>query len=153
MILSFCLFYVSSNEKIITIFYRESQHISDSIVMQIKILMDIPEHIWSAIDNQHFLLATQLFKVAQHINYSLKFEVGNSELANKYPIVGKQWGIISQFKSVIFNECNDVLQCMELSKEVFIIFIQLIFLNDVRIAKILFIFIVSCQLSCIFSIT
>lgn len=86
--------------------------------MQIKILMDIPEQIWSAIDSKDFLLATQLFLLAQHINYSLKFEIGDANLASRYPIVSKQWGIINQFKSLIFNFCNDALQSVHLSIEV-----------------------------------
>ncbi|XP_043472746.1 conserved oligomeric Golgi complex subunit 1 isoform X1 [Leptopilina heterotoma] len=96
---------------------RKSQHISDSVVMQIKILMDIPEHIWSAVDSKDFLLATKVFKIAQHIHFSLKFEVGNAELTSNYPIVGKQWGIINQFKTIIFNGCNNLLQSLDLSKE------------------------------------
>ncbi|XP_012251073.2 conserved oligomeric Golgi complex subunit 1 [Athalia rosae] len=89
----------------------------DSIVMQIKILMDIPEHIWSAIDNEDFLLATQLFLFAQHINYSLRIEIGDSDLANKYPITLKQWGVISHFRNVILTGCDKVLQSLELSIE------------------------------------
>lgn len=80
--------------------------------------MDIPEQIWSAIDAKDFLLATQLFLLAQHINYSLTFEVGDTNLASRYPIVSKQWGIINQFKSLLLNFCNDALQSIELSKEV-----------------------------------
>lgn len=99
-------------------FFRENSYISDSVVMQIKILMDIPEQIWSSIDAKDFLLATQLFLLAQHIHYSLKFEVGDENLATKYPIVSKQWGIINQFKSLIHSFCNDSLQSAELSKEV-----------------------------------
>lgn len=80
--------------------------------------MDIPEQIWSSIDSQNFLLATQLFLLAQHIHYSLTFEVGDENLAKKYPIVSKQWGIINQFKNLILSFCNDCLQSQELSKEV-----------------------------------
>lgn len=80
--------------------------------------MDIPEQIWSSIDAQDFLLATQLFLLAQHIHYSLTFEAGNENLAKKYPLVSKQWGIINQFKNLILNFCNDSLQFQDLPKEV-----------------------------------
>lgn len=40
--------------------------------MQIKILIYIPEQIWTAIDEKNFLRATQLFLLAQHI-YTGKF--------------------------------------------------------------------------------
>jgi hypothetical protein len=86
--------------------------------MLIKILMDIPEQIWLAIDVKNFLLASQLFLLAQHINYSLTFEVGDSNLSIKYPIVSKQWGVINQFKSLITNFCTDILKSIELTEEV-----------------------------------
>ncbi|XP_014207402.1 conserved oligomeric Golgi complex subunit 1 isoform X2 [Copidosoma floridanum] len=95
---------------------KETSDISDSVVMQIKILMDIPEQIWSAIDDKNFLLATQLFLLAQHINYSLTFEVGD-DLPIKYPIVSKQWSIINQFKNLINTFCIESLQSIELSTE------------------------------------
>ncbi|XP_046432315.1 conserved oligomeric Golgi complex subunit 1 isoform X1 [Neodiprion fabricii] len=96
---------------------NKSNEAYDSIVMQIKILMDIPEQIWSAVDTENFLLATQLFLFAQHINYSLRIEVGNSDLATKYPIILKQWGVISHFRNVILTGCNKVLQSLELPVE------------------------------------
>lgn len=84
----------------------------NSVIIQIKILMDIPQYIWSNIENKDLLFATQLYLIAQHINYSLLFEVGNTDLALKYPIVSKQWDVISQFKNIIFTECNNVLQSL-----------------------------------------
>ncbi|XP_043288617.1 conserved oligomeric Golgi complex subunit 1 isoform X2 [Venturia canescens] len=97
---------------------RDSDNISDSVVIQIKILMDIPEHIWSAIDNRDMLFASQLFILAQHVNYSLTFEIGQSVLAKNYPIVAKQWSIISHFRNVIFDQCNETLRSLDLSAEV-----------------------------------
>ncbi|KAK0180195.1 hypothetical protein PV327_005864 [Microctonus hyperodae] len=94
------------------------QNDSDSVIIQIKILMDIPEYIWSAIDNKDFLRASQLFILAQHINYSLTFEVGQAVLAQKYPIVTKQWSIINNFRRIISEECNYTLQLLDLSSEV-----------------------------------
>ncbi|KAL7304408.1 hypothetical protein TKK_0003206 [Trichogramma kaykai] len=94
---------------------KETSSISDSVVIQIKILMDIPEQIWSAIDEKDFLVATQLFLIAQHIKFSLSFEVGEQDLTSKYPIVFKQWGIINQFKNLILTCCNDALLSVELT--------------------------------------
>lgn len=91
------------------------EYISDSIIIQIKILMDIPQYIWTSIEDQNLLLATQLYIIAQHINYSLMFEVGSIELTRKYPIVSKQWDVISQFKNIISNECNNRLQSLDVS--------------------------------------
>lgn len=96
------------------IFCRKG-HVLDSIIIQIKILMDIPQYIWRSIENQNLLFATQLYIIAQYINYSLMFEVGSTELSNKYPIVLKQWDVIMQFKTIISNECNKILQSLDVS--------------------------------------
>ncbi|XP_017889785.1 conserved oligomeric Golgi complex subunit 1 isoform X2 [Ceratina calcarata] len=96
---------------------RNVEGIQDSVIIQIKILMDIPQYIWSNIENKDLLFATQLYLVAQHINYSLLFEVGNTELSIKYPIVSKQWDVISHFKNIIFNECNNVLESLDVQPE------------------------------------
>lgn len=77
--------------------------------------MDIPEYIWTSIENQNLLFATQLYIIAQHINYSLTFEIGSTELSRKYPIVLKQWDIVAQFKNIISNECNKILQSLDVS--------------------------------------
>lgn len=80
--------------------------------------MDIPQHIWLSIERKDLLFATQLYLVAQHINYSLLFEVGGTDLSKKYPLVSKQWDVISQFKNIIINECNNILQSMDVCSEV-----------------------------------
>ncbi|XP_063993601.1 conserved oligomeric Golgi complex subunit 1 isoform X2 [Diachasmimorpha longicaudata] len=92
--------------------------VSDSVVVQIKILMDIPEHIWSAIDDRDILGASQLFILGQHINYSLIFEIGQSVLNERYPLVAKQWCIINNFRSVISCECYKILQSLDLTPEI-----------------------------------
>ncbi|EFN69858.1 Conserved oligomeric Golgi complex subunit 1 [Camponotus floridanus] len=69
-------------------------YVSDSIIIQIKILMDIPQYIWTSIEDQNLLLATQLYIIAQHINYSLMFEVGSIELAHADNAPG---GLVLQF--------------------------------------------------------
>ncbi|XP_076174004.1 conserved oligomeric Golgi complex subunit 1 isoform X2 [Ptiloglossa arizonensis] len=96
---------------------RKLEGIQDSVIIQLKILMDIPQHIWSNIETKNLLFATQLYLVAQHINYSLLFEVGSADLSTKYQIVSKQWDVISQFKNIISNECNNILQSLNVHSE------------------------------------
>lgn len=107
----------------IIFFYRNVEASQDSIIIQIKILMDVPQYIWSSIENKDLLFATQLYLIAQHINYSLLFEVGSTDLSIKYPIVSKQWDVISQFKNIILNKCNNVLQSLDVQPGVGIYFI------------------------------
>lgn len=90
----------------------------DSIIVQIKILMDIPEYIWSAIDDRDLLKASQLFILAQHIHYTLILQVGHNPMKSKFPVVIKQWSSISNFRRIISEECNHTLQSIDLSPEV-----------------------------------
>ncbi|XP_011304064.1 conserved oligomeric Golgi complex subunit 1 isoform X1 [Fopius arisanus] len=94
---------------------RLKSDVFDSVVVQIKILVDIPEYIWSAIDARDILRASQLFILGQHINYSLTFEIGQSVLNERYPLVGKQWCIINNFRSIISGECSKTLQSLDLT--------------------------------------
>ncbi|KYQ53960.1 Conserved oligomeric Golgi complex subunit 1 [Trachymyrmex zeteki] len=114
------------------------RHIFDSVIIQIKILMDIPQYIWTSIENQNLLFATQLYIIAQHINYSLMFEVGSTELSRRYPIVSKQWDVIMQFKNIIFNECNKILQSLDVSTiNAANCLVSLVFLNESSFADLL----------------
>ncbi|XP_034935180.1 conserved oligomeric Golgi complex subunit 1 isoform X2 [Chelonus insularis] len=97
---------------------HEEKNVMDAVIVQIKILMDIPEHIWSAIDDKNLMRASQLFILAQHINYSLIFEVGQANLAQKYPVVTKQWSMISNFRRIIAEECHHILGSTDLTPEV-----------------------------------
>ena len=117
---------------------RNLEGIQDSVIIQIKILMDIPQHIWSSIENKDLLFASQLYLVAQHINYSLLFEVGSADLSNKYPIISKQWDVISQFKNIIINECNNILQSLDVqSKSVANCLAALVLLNGTSFSDLL----------------
>ncbi|XP_074110677.1 conserved oligomeric Golgi complex subunit 1 [Cotesia typhae] len=89
----------------------------DAIIVQIKILMDIPEYIWSAIDDRDLLKASQLFILAQHIHYTLILQVGHNPMKSKFPVVIKQWSSISNFRRIISEECNHTLKSIDLSPE------------------------------------
>jgi hypothetical protein len=45
-----------------------------SVAIQIKILMDIPEQIWSAVEKEDYILGAQLFLFARHINTGKRLE-------------------------------------------------------------------------------
>lgn len=97
---------------------RKSTSALEAIVVQIKILMDIPEQMWSSVDNNNLLQAAQLFLLARYVNYNLKFEIGEEKLTKSYSVVNKQWRIISQFKDVIFKSSDKVLKSADLTIEV-----------------------------------
>lgn len=46
-----------------------------SLSVQVKLLMEIPEKIWTSIETEDYVKATQLFIMARHVNTG-KFKVG-----------------------------------------------------------------------------
>ena len=96
---------------------RHNERTEDSVIMKIKILMDIPEYIWSNIENKNLIFASQLYIIGRFIYHDLLFEKGNHDLENKYLIASKQWDVIKRFENIILNECNNVLQSLTVQAE------------------------------------
>ena len=78
-----------------------------ALAAQIKLLMDIPERLWSSIDNKDFVLATKLYLFARHIHTNLSL---NDAIMVSYPVIDRQWAAISQFQDIIGKGINDTLQ-------------------------------------------
>ncbi|KAH9518338.1 Golgi transport complex subunit 1 [Bulinus truncatus] len=77
---------------------------------QIKLLMDIPEKIWSNVDSQEYLKATQLYLLARHINASLHLDSQlSADVVTWFPVLTRQWAAISHFKSTILQGCRLLL--------------------------------------------
>ncbi|CAG5116585.1 unnamed protein product, partial [Candidula unifasciata] len=80
------------------------------IAAQIKLLMDIPEKIWSNVDSQEYLKATQLYLLARHINSSLHLDSRQSaDVMTWFPVLTRQWAAISHFKSTVLQGCRLLL--------------------------------------------
>ncbi|XP_078314563.1 conserved oligomeric Golgi complex subunit 1-like isoform X2 [Crassostrea virginica] len=78
---------------------------------QIKLLLDMPEKIWSALDEQDYLMATRHFLLSRHIHTSLQLEsqqTGN--LLTLFPVLTRQWAAISHFRTTILQGCRSVLK-------------------------------------------
>ncbi|PSN54283.1 hypothetical protein C0J52_06981 [Blattella germanica] len=94
-----------------------------SIAIQIKILMDIPEQIWSAVEKEDYILGAQLFLFARHINTGLQLHAGVDDAisSNKvmlwFPVISRQWSAISHFRDAILTGCQNMLQSHSLSPE------------------------------------
>ncbi|CAH1796613.1 unnamed protein product [Owenia fusiformis] len=84
------------------------------IATQIKLLLDMPEKIWSAMDDDQYLCATQLFLLARHINTSLQLDSQQSVRINTwFPVLSRQWAAISQFKTTILQGCRQLLKACD----------------------------------------
>ncbi|XP_055956270.1 conserved oligomeric Golgi complex subunit 1 [Patella vulgata] len=81
------------------------------VASQIKLLLDMPEKIWSSVDNQDYLRATQLYLLARHINTSLHLDTQrSSSVLSWFPLLTRQWAAISHFKSSILQGCRNLLK-------------------------------------------
>ncbi|XP_058451024.1 conserved oligomeric Golgi complex subunit 1 isoform X2 [Malaya genurostris] len=87
------------------------------IVVQIKLLTSLPEMIWSAIDNEDYFVATQLFIFSRHISTGLQLD-SNSEIMTKFAVAKKQWIVLSQFFFTIKQNCTNCLEREDLTPEV-----------------------------------
>ncbi|XP_052283233.1 conserved oligomeric Golgi complex subunit 1-like isoform X2 [Dreissena polymorpha] len=78
---------------------------------QIKLLLDMPEKIWTYLDNEDFLSASRLYLLSQHINTSLHLNSQNaSNFLYWFPVLTRQWAAISHFKSTILQGCRQVIK-------------------------------------------
>lgn len=57
-------------------------------VVQIKLLTNLPEMIWSHLDKEEFFIATQLFIFARHISTGLQLDTNNSVMKH-FPVAKK----------------------------------------------------------------
>ncbi|XP_046399880.1 conserved oligomeric Golgi complex subunit 1 [Ischnura elegans] len=92
------------------------------LAVQVKLLMVIPEEIWSAMDEEDYLLAAQLFLLARHVNTSLQFSSGEDYIDSRkvltwFPVLVHQWNTTSLFRNYILNGCKGKLKLTDLTIE------------------------------------
>ncbi|XP_075979417.1 conserved oligomeric Golgi complex subunit 1 [Anticarsia gemmatalis] len=99
--------------------YNNSVH---SISVQVKLLMEIPEKIWTSIEAEDYVKATQLFIMARHINTGLQLQIGGKTVKpgmhSLQRLVHQQWNSIANFNQTIIDVCRQKLQDVEISVEV-----------------------------------
>ncbi|KAL8616686.1 hypothetical protein ACOMHN_031668 [Nucella lapillus] len=84
------------------------------VAAQIKLLLDMPEKIWSSVDSGDYLAGTQLYLLARHINTSLHLDGQRStKVLSWFPVLTRQWAAISHFKATILQGCRALLIDME----------------------------------------
>lgn len=83
------------------------------IAVQIKLLTQLPELIWSCIDTENFFVATQLFIFSRHISTGLQLDV-NRPIMRSFPVAKQLWSMLSPFFFTIKQSCAAVLEREEL---------------------------------------
>ncbi|RZF48010.1 hypothetical protein LSTR_LSTR002076 [Laodelphax striatellus] len=83
----------------------------DQIAVQMKVLISLPEQIWTFIDNEEYAKASQLYLLARHFKTGL--EVQNFHCL----LLDHQWEVIAQFKENILSATKEMLKQQTLSSE------------------------------------
>jgi len=84
------------------------------IAAQIKLLHEIPEKIWTALDSGCFLHATKLFLLARHVHTSLQLSAHCCPTL-RLPIITTQWVAIAHFKDTVVDRCRLALRQSDMS--------------------------------------
>ncbi|KAL0993565.1 hypothetical protein UPYG_G00109830 [Umbra pygmaea] len=92
---------------------RQSQEKFYTMASQIKLLLEIPERIWSSMEASQYLQATQLYLLCCHLHRQLHLEGGGphySPVLARFPILVRQVAASGHFRSTILLESKSVLR-------------------------------------------
>ncbi|KAM3598491.1 uncharacterized protein V6R79_018726 [Siganus canaliculatus] len=85
-----------------------------TMASQIKLLLEIPEHIWSAMEASHYLQATQLYLLCCHLHNLLHLETATgghySPVLARFPILVRQVATTAHFRSTILLDSRSLLR-------------------------------------------
>ncbi|XP_036797915.1 conserved oligomeric Golgi complex subunit 1 isoform X1 [Oncorhynchus mykiss] len=92
---------------------RQSQEKFYTMASQIKLLLEIPERIWSSMEASQYLQATQLYLLCCHLHRQLHLEAGGpqySPVLARFPILVRQVAAAGHFRSTILLDSKSVLR-------------------------------------------
>ncbi|KAF6732784.1 Conserved oligomeric Golgi complex subunit 1 [Oryzias melastigma] len=85
-----------------------------SMAAQIKLLLDIPERIWSAMEAAQYLQATQLYLLCSHLHGLLRLDSASagrfSPVLARFPILVRQVATTGHFRSTILLDSKSLLR-------------------------------------------
>ncbi|XP_055448178.1 conserved oligomeric Golgi complex subunit 1 [Psammomys obesus] len=91
-----------------------------SMAAQIKLLLEIPEKIWSSMEASQHLQATQLYLLCGHLHSLLQLDSSSSRyspILSRFPILIRQVAAASHFRSTILHESKMLLKCQAVSDQ------------------------------------
>uniref|UniRef100_A0A8C7HLT8 Conserved oligomeric Golgi complex subunit 1 n=1 Tax=Oncorhynchus kisutch TaxID=8019 RepID=A0A8C7HLT8_ONCKI len=91
----------------------QSQERFYTMASQIKLLLEIPERIWSSMEASQYLQATQLYLLCCHLHRQLHLEAGGpqySPVLARFPILVRQVAAAGHFRSTILLDSKSVLR-------------------------------------------
>uniref|UniRef100_A0A2R8ZLP3 Conserved oligomeric Golgi complex subunit 1 n=1 Tax=Pan paniscus TaxID=9597 RepID=A0A2R8ZLP3_PANPA len=99
---------------------QPSQEKFYSMAAQIKLLLEIPEKIWSSMEASQCLHATQLYLLCCHLHSLLQLDSSSSRyspILSRFPILIRQVAAASHFRSTILHESKMLLKCQAVSDQ------------------------------------
>ncbi|XP_017391096.1 conserved oligomeric Golgi complex subunit 1 isoform X1 [Cebus imitator] len=99
---------------------QPSQEKFYSMAAQIKLLLEIPEKIWSSMEASEYLHATQLYLLCCHLHSLLQLDSSSSRYSpvlSRFPILIRQVAAASHFRSTILHESKMLLKCQAVSDQ------------------------------------
>ncbi|XP_059937439.1 conserved oligomeric Golgi complex subunit 1 isoform X2 [Mesoplodon densirostris] len=99
---------------------QPSQEKFYSMAAQIKLLLEIPEKIWSSMEASQYLHATQLYLLCCHLHKLLQLDSSSSRYSpvlSRFPILIQQLAAASHFRSAILHESKMLLTCQAVSDQ------------------------------------
>ncbi|XP_008574303.1 PREDICTED: conserved oligomeric Golgi complex subunit 1 [Galeopterus variegatus] len=99
---------------------QPSQEKFYSMAAQIKLLLEIPEKIWSSMEASQYLHATQLYLLCCHLHSLLQLDSSSSRYSpvlSRFPILIRQVAAASHFRSTILHESKKLLKCQAVSDQ------------------------------------
>ncbi|CAK6438475.1 unnamed protein product [Pipistrellus nathusii] len=91
-----------------------------SMAAQIKLLLEIPEKIWSSMEASQHLHATQLYLLCCHLHSLLQLDSSGSRYSpvlSRFPILIRQVAAASHFRTTILQESKMLLKCQAVSDQ------------------------------------
>ncbi|KAJ8251733.1 hypothetical protein GJAV_G00224550 [Gymnothorax javanicus] len=92
---------------------RQTQEKFYSMASQIKLLLEIPERVWSAMEASRYLRATQLYLLCCHLHGLLGLEGGAahySPVLVRFPILVRQVAAAGHFRATILLDSKSLLR-------------------------------------------
>ncbi|XP_059991137.1 conserved oligomeric Golgi complex subunit 1 isoform X4 [Lagenorhynchus albirostris] len=99
---------------------QPSQEKFYSMAAQIKLLLEIPEKIWSSTEASEYLHATQLYLLCCHLHKLLQLDPSSSRYSpvlSRFPILSQQLAAASHFRSAILHESKMLLTCQAVADQ------------------------------------
>jgi len=100
------------------IFSKSEQSQLFGSAVNLKLLMDMPEKIWSGLDSGQYLLSTRQYLLSRHVYTVVQLDSHTTHLTAHFPILTHQWNIISHFRSTILQTCRARLKDINASDQI-----------------------------------